>query len=111
MIGQSETRSSKQFSQSGLIYYTLLSLAGVRIFLLPFTSQQVSQVIFITLFSLSLSLPLSQVLGLGVPFTSLSCAKNYAKMLGQNHFADPKPPNQPPSFDLSSSNFNLQTNK
>jgi hypothetical protein len=51
------------------------------------------------------------VLGLGVPFTSLSCAKNYAKMLGQNHFADPKPPNQPPSFDLSSSNFNLQTNK
>jgi hypothetical protein len=32
------------------------------------------------------------VLGLGVPFTSLSSyGKNYAKMLGQNHFADPKP--------------------
>jgi len=73
MIGQSETRSTSQ-SVSQIIFITVFSLAGLRISC-AFHELAVNQIIFITLFSLS------QVLGFSVclSFTSLGYAKTMQK--------------------------------
>ncbi len=73
MIGQSETRRSSQ-SVSQIIFITVFSLAGLRISC-AFHELAVNQIIFITLFYLS------QVLGFSVclSFTSLGYAKTMQK--------------------------------
>jgi hypothetical protein len=86
---------------SQIIFITLFSRSlslsqqeTVLGFAVPFYQPAVSQIIFITLFSLSLSLSQETVLGFAVPFFHQLqlWQKNYAKMLGQNHFVDPTKP-------------------